>query len=117
VLRLGALALDPGSYQVTVDGRLVTLAWQEYQLLKFLMQNPGRVFSRQQLLAEVWGVQDYGGTRTVDVHIRRLRFKLGEVGEDLFRTVKNVGYGLVAPSETRADAGKVMPRRPFIARG
>ncbi len=112
VLRLGPLALDPATYQVTVQGRLVTLAWQEYQLLKFLMHSPGRVFSRQQILAEVWGVQDYGGTRTVDVHIRRLRYKLGTAGEDLFRTVKNVGYGLISPVDARSDVAPPGNRRP-----
>jgi DNA-binding response OmpR family regulator len=80
-----------------MEGRRVDLAWMEFQLLKFLMQNPGRVFAREQLLAKVWGVDSIGGTRTVDVHIRRLRSKLGVHGDKYFRTVKNVGYGMVCP--------------------
>jgi DNA-binding response OmpR family regulator len=61
------------------------------------MQNPGRVFTREQLLASVWGVDSFGGTRTIDVHIRRLRSKLGGHGDEYFRTVKNVGYGMTQP--------------------
>lgn len=94
-LRVGKIVLDFDTYQVSVEGRRVDLAWMEFQLLKFLMENPGKVFTREQLLALVWGVNNFGGTRTVDVHIRRLRYKLSAHGEELFRTVKNVGYGLV----------------------
>jgi DNA-binding response OmpR family regulator len=75
----------------------VALAWLEFQLLKFLMENIGRVYTREQLLAHVWGVEDFGGTRTVDVHIRRLRHKLEVYGDKYFRTVKNVGYGMINP--------------------
>jgi len=97
-LTVGKLVLDLETYQVTRDGNRVDLAWLEFQLLKFLMENPGRVYTREQLLAHVWGVEGFGGTRTVDVHIRRLRHKLEVGGEHYFRTVKNVGYGIVAPS-------------------
>jgi DNA-binding response OmpR family regulator len=96
-LEVGKITLNPDTYQVMMEGRRVDLAWMEFQLLKFLMQNPGRVFTREQLLAKVWSVDSIGGTRTVDVHIRRLRSKLGVHGDKYFRTVKNVGYGIVCP--------------------
>jgi DNA-binding response OmpR family regulator len=96
-LAVGQITLDLNTYLVTMENRRVDLAWMEFQLLKFLMQNPGRVFTREQLLANVWGVDSFGGTRTVDVHIRRLRSKLGVHGDKYFRTVKNVGYGMVRP--------------------
>jgi DNA-binding response OmpR family regulator len=97
-LKVGKIALDLHTYQVTLDGRRIELAWMEFQLLKFLMKNPGRVFTREQLLASVWGLDSFGGTRTVDVHIRRLRSKLGAQGSaEYFRTVKNVGYSIIDP--------------------
>ena len=96
-LVVGEIALNPDTYQVTVAGERVGLAWMEFQLLKFLMENVGRVFSRGQLLADVWGVEGFGGTRTVDVHIRRLRNKIETGGCQYFRTVKNVGYGMNNP--------------------
>ena len=94
-LQVGSLALDLSAYRVTADGKTVGLTWTEFQLLKFLMQNPGRVFPRIHLLTSVWGAQNSVRTRTVDVYIRRLRHKLGAPGGALFRTVKNVGYGIV----------------------
>ena len=96
-IRVGGIALNPATYQVAVNGRPVDLAWLEFQLLKFLMDNVGKVFTRDQLLASVWGVENIGGTRTVDVHIRRLRYKLENGPETYFRTVKNVGYGMIEP--------------------
>ena len=96
-IRVGGISLNPATYQVTANGRPVDLAWLEFQLLQFLMDNVGRVFTRDQLLANVWGVENIGGTRTVDVHIRRLRYKLENGPETYFRTVKNVGYGMVEP--------------------
>ena len=96
-IRVGGISLNPGTYQVTANGRPVDLAWLEFQLLQFLMDNVGKVFTRDQLLANVWGVENIGGTRTVDVHIRRLRYKLENGPETYFRTVKNVGYGMVEP--------------------
>ncbi len=95
LLRLGNITLDTVSYEVRVEGKRVNLAWMEFQLLKFLMENPGRIFTRDQLLSSVWGVDSFGGTRTVDVHIRRLRQKLGLQGNTHIRTVSNVGYGLI----------------------
>ena len=94
---VGSITLNPATYQVTANGRPVDLAWLEFQLLSFLMENVGKVFTRDQLLANVWGVENIGGTRTVDVHIRRLRYKLENGSDTYFRTVKNVGYGMVEP--------------------
>ena len=96
-IRVGGISLNPTTYQVTANGRPVDLAWLEFQLLRFLMDNVGKVFTRDQLLASVWGVENIGGTRTVDVHIRRLRYKLENGPETYFRTVKNVGYGMIEP--------------------
>ena len=78
-----------------MGGRSAQLAWMEFRLLRFLMENPGRVHSREALLAEVWGEDYGGGSRTVDVHVRRLRHKLGRAERQL-RTVRNVGYGFEA---------------------
>ena len=97
LVHVGGIALNPATYQVTANGRPVDLAWLEFQLLLFLMENVGRVFTRDQLLANVWGVENIGGTRTVDVHIRRLRYKLETGNATYFRTVKNVGYGMMEP--------------------
>ena len=96
-LVVGNIILDPTTYQVRLEGRTVVLAWMEFQLLKFLMENLGRVFTRESLLSSVWGFDSFGGTRTVDVHIRKLRSKLEIHGESYFRTVKNVGYGMITP--------------------
>ncbi len=96
-LRVGSIALNPATYQVSANGRPVDLAWLEYRLLLFLMENVGKVFTRDQLLANVWGVENIGGTRTVDVHIRRLRYKLETGDVSYIRTVKNVGYGMMEP--------------------
>ena len=96
-LRVGGITLNPATYQVTANGRPVDLAWLEFRLLLFLMENVGKVFTRDQLLASVWGVENIGGTRTVDVHIRRLRYKLETSHATYFRTVKNVGYGMMEP--------------------
>ncbi len=75
-----------------VKGRSLDLTFKEFELLKYLAQHPGRVFSRSQLLQEIWGYDYFGGTRTVDVHIRRLRSKLGPEFESIIDTVRNVGY-------------------------
>jgi DNA-binding response OmpR family regulator len=91
-IRLGSCAINSDTYQVTVDGRPLDLTYKEFELLKFLAQHPGRVFTRGALLREVWGYDFYGGTRTVDVHIRRLRAKLGPEHEHLIETVRGVGY-------------------------
>jgi DNA-binding response OmpR family regulator len=91
-IAVGEIALDPESYEVRVRGACVDLTLKEYELLKHLISHPGRVFTRDQLLSGIWGYEYFGGTRTVDVHIRRLRMKLGEVGERSIDTVRGVGY-------------------------
>ena len=80
-----------------VPGQVLDLTFKEFELLKFLAQHPGRVFTRAQLLQEVWGYDYFGGTRTVDVHVRRLRAKLGPEHETVIGTVRNVGYRFVVP--------------------
>jgi DNA-binding response OmpR family regulator len=92
MVRLGPIALDVDSYQVTAQGRPLDLTYKEFELLRYLTERPGRVFTRPTLLREVWGYDFYGGTRTVDVHIRRLRAKLGPELEKLIETVRGVGY-------------------------
>jgi DNA-binding response OmpR family regulator len=92
VIRLGPLALDTETYRVTANGRPLDLTYKEFELLRFLASRPGRVFTRPALLREVWGYDFYGGTRTVDVHVRRLRAKLGPEHEQLIETVRGVGY-------------------------
>ncbi|MCC6444459.1 MAG: response regulator transcription factor [Armatimonadetes bacterium] len=92
LLKIGPLLIDPANYEVTVDGETVEMTFKEYELLRFLATHRGRVFTRDSLLSRVWGYDYYGGTRTVDVHIRRLRAKLGPSCENLIETVRNVGY-------------------------
>ena len=91
---VGELSIDEDTYVVRLSGRPLDLTYREFELLKYLANNPGRVFTRGQLLQEVWGYDYYGGTRTVDVHIRRLRAKLGAEYEALIGTVRGVGYKL-----------------------
>ena len=95
-IRSGDVSIDEATYTARVGGRILDLTYKEFELLKFLAQHPGRVFSRAQLLQEVWGYDYFGGTRTVDVHVRRLRAKLGPEHEALIGTVRNVGYRFVA---------------------
>ena len=94
-IRSGDLSIDEATYQAKLGNRPLDLTFKEFELLKFLAQHPGRVFSRAQLLQEVWGYDYFGGTRTVDVHVRRLRAKLGPEREALIGTVRNVGYKFV----------------------
>jgi DNA-binding response OmpR family regulator len=86
------LTLNLETYQAGIDGRPLDLTYMEYELLKFLAQHPGKVFTRETLLSRVWGYEYYGGARTVDVHVRRLRAKLGEEHAGLIQTVRSVGY-------------------------
>jgi DNA-binding response OmpR family regulator len=99
-IRSGDLAIDEATYQARVGGAALDLTFKEFELLKYLAQHPGRVFTRAQLLQEVWGYDYFGGTRTVDVHVRRLRAKLGPDRESLIGTVRNVGYKFVAQPVT-----------------
>jgi DNA-binding response OmpR family regulator len=96
VVRLGPISIDTETYRVTAAGRALDLTFKEFELLRFLAQHPGRVYTRPGLLREVWGYDFYGGTRTVDVHVRRLRAKLGPEHEQLIETVRGVGYRATA---------------------
>ena len=91
-IRSGDVVIDERTYTAKLKGRVLDLTFKEFELLKYLAQHPGRVFSRSQLLQEIWGYDYFGGTRTVDVHIRRLRSKLGPEFEAIIGTVRNVGY-------------------------
>lgn len=95
------VSIDEHSFQAAVNGRALDLTFKEFELLRFLVANPSRVFTREQLLSEVWGYDYFGGTRTVDVHVRRLRAKLGD-HESVIGTVRNVGYRF-APGSSRGD--------------
>ena len=90
-IQASGVVIDEASYSAKVHGRPLDLTFKEFELLRFLATHPSRVFTREQLLSEVWGYDYFGGTRTVDVHVRRLRAKLGDL-ESLIGTVRNVGY-------------------------
>ena len=92
LIEYGKLRLNLETYQAAIDGRPLDLTYMEYELLKFLATHPGKVFTRETLLSRVWGYEYYGGARTVDVHIRRLRAKLTEEHAHLIQTVRSVGY-------------------------
>jgi DNA-binding response OmpR family regulator len=101
VIRSGEVVVDEATYTAKIGKRHLDLTFKEFELLKFLVQHPGRVFTREQLLQEVWGYDYFGGTRTVDVHVRRLRAKLGPDNETLIGTVRNVGYRFVVPRQAK----------------
>jgi DNA-binding response OmpR family regulator len=92
LVEYGPLVLNLETYQAGISGRPLDLTYMEYELLKFLATHPGKVFTRETLLSRVWGYEYYGGARTVDVHVRRLRAKLGNEHEQLIQTVRSVGY-------------------------
>ncbi|WP_285729598.1 response regulator transcription factor [Nocardiopsis sp. ATB16-24] len=102
-IRRGDLVIDEATYIARLRGRILDLTFKEFELLKFLAQHPGRVFTRAQLLQEVWGYDYFGGTRTIDVHVRRLRAKLGSEYESLIGTVRNVGYRFVPGPTSRTS--------------
>jgi DNA-binding response OmpR family regulator len=104
-IRSGDLVIDEPTYSARLRGHVLDLTFKEFELLKFLAQHPGRVFTRSQLLQEVWGYDYFGGTRTVDVHVRRLRAKLGTEHEALIGTVRNVGYRFVPAKGEDPDRG------------
>jgi DNA-binding response OmpR family regulator len=108
-IRSGDLSIDEATYTARLRARVLDLTFKEFELLKFLAQHPGRVFTRAQLLQEVWGYDYFGGTRTVDVHVRRLRAKLGGEHEALIGTVRNVGYRFV-PLKVSEDGRRGHPR-------
>lgn len=101
-ISLGELVIDEATYTARLRGRPLDLTYKEFELLKYLVMHAGRVFTRAQLLHEVWGYDFFGGTRTVDVHVRRLRAKLGPEHDALIGTVRNVGYKAVRPSRGRS---------------
>ena len=92
ILEFGPLQINLATYQAAIAGRVLDLTYMEYELLRFLASHPTKVFTRETLLSRVWGYEYYGGARTVDVHIRRLRAKLGETHAQLIQTVRSVGY-------------------------
>jgi DNA-binding response OmpR family regulator len=91
-IRIGDLTLSPSSYQVTVKGEPVVFSYKEYQLLRFLITHPDRVFTREKLLDSIWGENLMNGSRTVDVHIRRVRAKIGDIENRYIKTIRGVGY-------------------------
>ena len=92
VVRVGNLVINPSTYEVSLRGKRVNLRFKEYELLRLLATNPGRVYSREALLSSIWGYDYFGGTRTVDVHIRRLRSKIEDAEHPYIETIWNVGY-------------------------
>ena len=117
-IRSGDLSIDEATYSARLRGRVLDLTFKEFELLKFLAQHPGRVFTRAHLLQEVWGYDYFGGTRTVDVHVRRLRAKLGPEHEALIGTVRNVGYRFVpvkGAAEDREGGGMLSSDPAAIA--
>ena len=109
LIKCGDVAIDLARCEVVYRGRLVELTFKEYELLKFLVTNKGRVFSRESLLNSVWGYDYFGGDRTVDVHIRRLRSKLDE--SDCIETVRNIGYRFRDDAESVSDVHEVFGQR------
>ena len=104
LLEHGPLVLNLETYQAAVAGKVLDLTYMEYELLRFLAARPGKVFTRETLLSRVWGYEYYGGARTVDVHVRRLRAKLGEEHAHLIQTVRSVGYRFGQTTWTRREA-------------
>ena len=94
IIRIGTLSINPINYEVRLNNRVVTLRYKEYELLRLLASNPEKVFSRENLLNQIWGYEYFGGTRTVDVHIRRIRSKIEDAKDLKIETVWNVGYRL-----------------------
>jgi DNA-binding response OmpR family regulator len=107
--RVGDLVVDEDSYQVRLRGEPLDLTFKEFELIKTLASHPNRVFTRDLLLQEVWGYDYFGGSRTVDVHVRRLRAKLGPEHESLIVTVRGVGYKLVPPGQRRGPGSTEEP--------
>ncbi|WP_439564062.1 response regulator transcription factor [Microcella sp.] len=104
MIRASGVVIDEASYSAKVHGRTLDLTFKEFELLRFFATHPSRVFTREQLLSEVWGYDYFGGTRTVDVHVRRLRAKLGDM-ESLIGTVRNVGYRFTVHEDDPEQVG------------
>jgi DNA-binding response OmpR family regulator len=116
-IRSGELSIDEATYTARLRAKVLDLTFKEFELLKFLAQHPGRVFTRAHLLQEVWGYDYFGGTRTVDVHVRRLRAKLGPEHEALIGTVRNVGYRFVPLKGSGEDSRRGPRRDAGVAQG
>lgn len=111
LLQAADVVVDEASWTVRAGGEALNLTFKEFELLSYLIGHPGRVVTREQLLHEVWGTDYYGGPRTVDVHIRRLRAKLGPERESLIGTIRNVGYRFAGPGQDRSrDTAQAPPR-------
>ena len=106
IVEYGDLVLNLETYQAAIEGSPLDLTYMEYELLKFFVTHPGKVFTREQLLSRVWGYEYYGGARTVDVHVRRLRAKLGEEHASLIQTVRSVGYRFGSPRWAPGGGGE-----------
>lgn len=117
VLTVGDLSIDEATYTARLNGRALELTYKEFELLKYLAQHSGRVFTRAQLLQEVWGYDFFGGTRTVDVHIRRLRAKFGPEYDAMIGTIRNVGYKFVKVKDSREGLEDGPVAEPEVARG
>ncbi|MGW1681451.1 winged helix-turn-helix transcriptional regulator [Saccharopolyspora sp. NPDC002376] len=117
-LSVGDLVIEEATYTARLKGRALELTYKEFELLKYLAQHAGRVFTRAQLLQEVWGYDFFGGTRTVDVHVRRLRAKLGPEHDSMIGTVRNVGYKFVRPNRSNspiaAETSEQTPTREAV---
>ena len=100
LLRYGDLVIDPTNYEVLLKGRRIHLRFKEYELLRMLAGSPGRVFTREALLSNIWGYDYFGGTRTVDVHVRRLRSKIDDADHGYIETIWNVGYRFKNPGQS-----------------
>lgn len=107
-IRQGDVVIDENTYTAKIKGRSLDLTFKEFELLKHFAQHPGRVFTRAQLLQEIWGYDYFGGTRTVDVHIRRLRSKLGPEFESVIGTVRNVGYRFTVQQPGREASSELV---------
>jgi two-component system, OmpR family, alkaline phosphatase synthesis response regulator PhoP len=111
LIEYSELVLNVETYQASIGSRPLDLTYMEYELLRFLAQNPGKVFTREILLSRVWGYEYYGGARTVDVHVRRLRAKLGEEHQNLIETVRSVGYRFGQSRwRDKADTSGILPK-------
>jgi len=108
LIKCGDLLIDIAKCEVSIDGRLLALTFKEYELLKFLAKNKGKVFTREALLNEVWGYDYYGGDRTVDVHIRRLRSKLGDYTNNYIQTVRNIGYKFSEETQSVSQHNRIL---------
>lgn len=106
-LTVGDLVIEEATYTARLKGRALELTYKEFELLKYLAQHVGRVFTRARLLQEVWGYDFFGGTRTVDVHVRRLRAKLGPEHDSMIGTIRNVGYKFVRPSRQGQERARI----------